>query len=241
MNPVFRESLGPWSLWLSAAAGLITLTATISLPPGSRVEPPMLVSLHGRNQSDGFDISLTPQGAILTNAPDTSIGKAEIFSNFSFTGSSQFLFGCPPTISQHKAKLGFLFNGQAFADAFYYDNDGTLHRNAGLGIGVDSMTSSVDGGGTTFTITAATNQNLRSEVFLQQEFIAKNDSDSATFTNLSLTADTFTDFVAPAVPEISTWTMMIVGFFGLGAVASRKTLRASTGHRSDSTDITWRD
>ena len=61
-----------------------------------------------------------------------------------------------------------------------------------------------------------TNQQLTLDVFLLEAYGGASPN-TITFRDLSLTADSFSpNFVTGAVPEPSTWAMMLLGFAGIG-------------------------
>ena len=72
-------------------------------------------------------------------------------------------------------------------------------------------------GGTTYNVRLTNFGNIRGDGFL-----TSNASELHVRENLSATADLFAEVTVAAIPEPSTWAMMILGFAGVGFVTYRR-------------------
>ncbi|KRR20131.1 hypothetical protein CQ14_23025 [Bradyrhizobium lablabi] len=143
---------------------------------------------------------------------------------------------CPSKADQRSGKMGARPDGEAglelhnasnsFSDVFHFASSADVHVNNFLSI--NSLTYAPGANGGTFTISGFTNQQLTLDVFLLEEY-AGSSFNTITFKDLRLNADSFSsNFVTGAVPEPSTWAMMILGFAGVGFIAYRRKPKATS-------------
>jgi hypothetical protein len=165
----------------------------------------------------GFGAALTSNGIVFTHDSGTNHGRADLQSNFTFSGNFTLsVFDLYPSILAPDGEAGLEVHNQAnsFSDVFHFASSGDVHVNNFLSI--NSLTYTPGAGGGTFTISGFTNQQLTLDVFLLEEYSGSS-ANTITFRDLSLNADSFSrNFVTGAVPEPSTWAMMLLGFAGIG-------------------------
>jgi hypothetical protein len=177
----------------------------------------------------GFGAALTTNGLVFTHAAGTNTGRADLQSNFTFSGNFTLsVTDLYPSILAPDGEAGLEVHnaGNSFSDVFHFASSGDVHVNNFLGI--NSLTYAPGANGGTFTISGFTNQQLALDVFLLEEY-AGSGFNTITFKDLSLTADSFSsNFVTGAVPEPSTWTMMLLGFMAVGFITYRRKASAAT-------------
>lgn len=171
----------------------------------------------------GFGAALTNNGIVFTHDNGTNHGRADLQSNFTFSGNFTLsVFDLYPSTLGPDGEAGLEVHNQAnsFSDVFHFASSGDVHVNNFLSI--NSLTYAPGANGGTFTISGSTNQQLTLDVFLLEEY-GGTSANTITFRDLSLNADSFSpNFVTGAVPEPSTWAMMLLGFAGVGFVAYRR-------------------
>jgi hypothetical protein len=165
----------------------------------------------------GFGAALTNNGIVFTHDNGTNHGRADLQSNFTFSGNFTLsVFDLYPSTLGPDGEAGLEVHNQAniFSDVFHFASSNDVHVNNFLSI--NSLTYTPGAGGGTFTISGFTNQQLTLDVFLLEEYSGSS-ANTITFRDLSLNADSFSpNFVTGAVPELSTWAMMLLGFAGIG-------------------------
>jgi hypothetical protein len=170
----------------------------------------------------GFGAALTSNGLVFTHDSGTNHGRAGLQSNFTFSGN--FVLSVsdlyPSTLGPDGEAGLMVHNGTSYSDVFHFASSADVHVNNFLGISSLTYAPGVNGG--TFTISGFTNQQLTLDVFLLEEY-AGTSFNTIAFKDLSLTADSFSsNFVTGAVPEPSTWAMMLLGFAGVGFIGYRR-------------------
>jgi hypothetical protein len=84
--------------------------------------------------------------------------------------------------------------------------------------------------GASFALQAALNADGNQGSFNSNRFVTLSDADA--FNRIVITSGQnsfeLDNFIAPPVPEASTWAMMILGFFGIGFMAYRRKAAASS-------------
>jgi hypothetical protein len=176
----------------------------------------------------GFGAALTNSGIVFTHDNGINHGRADLQSNFTFSGNFTLsVFDLYPSTLGPDGEAGLEVHNQAnnFSDVFHFASSGDVHVNNFLSI--NSLTYSQGANGGTFTISGSTNQQLTLDVFLLEEYSGFGPN-TITFRDLSLNADSFSpNFVTGAVPEPSTWAMMLLGFAGIGYGAYRRRRKAA--------------
>jgi hypothetical protein len=171
----------------------------------------------------GFGSALTNNGIVFTHDNGTNHGRADLQSNFTFSGNFTLsVFDLYPSTLGPDGEAGLEIHNQAnsFSDVFHFASSSDVHVNNFLS--VNSLTYTPGATGGTFTISGFTNQQLTLDVFLLEEYSGTS-ANTITFRDLRLNADSFSpNFVTGAVPEPSTWAMMLLGFAGIGFLAYRR-------------------
>jgi hypothetical protein len=190
-------------------------------------------------------ITQSPALANLVSNGDFETGT---FSNWTANGAVAVLTGSdyqpccgttgsPAELSNHFASFGagnVAINGTTIAQTFSTVAGQTYSYSfnyGALGAGSEQLQFEVITGVSTQTLTAVANDNLHT-VFQTAtgSFVASSSTTNISFGDLGTLADTSgtnVDFIidnvsVAAVPEPSTWAMMILGFLGVGFVAYRR-------------------
>ena len=202
-------------LGLAAGSGQANAVTFFDSLTGSTLNPNLSISA-----TSGFGAALTSNGIVLTKDSGTNTGNVEITSNFTFSGNftlsvSDLYF--PLTLSPHGEAGLLVFNQSSiFSDVFHITNSSPGHVLVNNSLSLASLSYTPGATGGTFTIAGFTNQQLRLDVFLLEEY-SGTAANTITFRDLSLTADSFSsNFVAGPVPEPSTWALLLLGFAGIG-------------------------
>jgi hypothetical protein len=173
----------------------------------------------GGEADDGYTADFTASGLALTRllGGSTGFGAVRVAPKIAIKGAFSITveaIGLMTGLTQNGESGLVVSNGTSFADAYGYNNDGTIRVLDFIG-GLTAGGIATDDGHRLFISGNTNGARFTVSLFLLQQF-GQTPYNSVTYRDLSVSADRIA-----AVPEPAGWAMLLAGFAITGAMLRR--------------------